>query len=189
MTRINLLPWRETLRKERQKSFFVAMGSASAAMILIILAIHLFVGSQIEYQNKRNRFIKMETEKVDLKIRQIRDIESEKSRLLARMHIIQQLQTQRPEIVHIFQELVKRLPEGVYLTHAEEQSGLLVLSGVAQSNARISTFMRQLDLSDWFKSPRLEVIQADEKDAVRTSRFKLAVLIVKQELVSDGQDS
>jgi len=183
MTRINLLPWRETLRTERQKSFFIAMGSASAAMILIILAIHLFVGSQIEYQNKRNSFIKIEIDKVDLKIRKIKDIENEKSRLLARMHIIQQLQTQRPEIVHIFQELVKRLPEGIYLTSAEEEAGSLVLSGIAQSNARISAFMRQLDLSDWFKSPRLEVIQADENDAVRTSRFKLAVRIVKQEPV------
>lgn len=189
MTRINLLPWRETLRTERQKSFFIAMGSASAAMILIILAIHLFVGSQIEYQNKRNSFIKMEIDKVDLKIRKIKDIENEKSRLLARMHIIQQLQTQRPEIVHIFQELVKRLPEGIYLTSAEEEAGSLVLSGIAQSNARISAFMRQLDLSDWFKSPRLEVIQADENDAVRTSRFKLAVRIVKQEPVSAGQES
>lgn len=189
MTRINLLPWRETLRKERQQRFFVAVGSASVAMVLIVLAIHLFVGSQIEYQNKRNRFIKMEIDKVDSKIQQIKDIENEKSRLLARMNIIQQLQTQRPEIVHVFQELAKRLPEGIYLTGAEEQAGSLVLSGVAQSNARISAFMRQLDLSDWFKSPRLEVIQADDKGAVRTSHFKLAVNIVKQEPVSEGQGS
>lgn len=163
------------------------MGSASAAMALIVFAIHLFVGGQIEYQNKRNNFIKSEINKVDSKIRQIKDIENEKARLLARMNIIQQLQTQRPEIVHVFQELAKRLPEGVYLTGAEEQGGSLVLSGVAQSNARISAFMRQLDLSDWFKSPRLEVIQADDKDAVRTSHFKLAVNIVKQEPVSEGQ--
>jgi len=189
MTRINLLPWRETLRKERQQRFFVAMGGASVAMVLVVLAIHLFVGSQIEDQNKRNRFIKLEIDKVDSKIQQIKDIESEKSRLLARMNIIQQLQTQRPEIVHVFQELAKRLPEGIYLTSAEEQGGSLVLSGVAQSNARISAFMRQLDLSDWFKSPRLEVIQADDKGTVRTSHFKLAVNIVKQELVSEGQGS
>lgn len=189
MTRINLLPWRETLRKERQQRFFIAMGTASAAMALIVFVIHLFVGGQIEYQNERNRFIKTETDKVDLKIRQIKDIEDEKARLLARMNIIQQLQTQRPEIVHVFQELAKRLPEGIYLTGAEEAGGSLVLSGIAQSNARISAFMRQLDLSTWFNSPRLEVIQADEKGTVRTSHFKLAVNIVKQQLVSDGQDS
>ncbi len=164
------------------------MGIAAASMAVLVIGLHLYVGNKIENQNKRNLFLKLEISKVESKIKRIKDIEDEKSRLLARMNIIQQLQTKRPEIVHIFDELVRSLPEGIYLTTATEKKRRLILSGVAQSNARISTLMRKLDQSEWFESPRLEVIQADEKGIARTSRFTLAVQISSIALAQEPQD-
>ncbi len=176
MTRINLLPWRETLRKERRQRFYSMLGGAAAAMGVIILGIHLYVGGLIDDQTRRNNFLKTEITQVEKKISEIKSLENEKQKLLARMDIIQQLQTQRPEIVHIFDEIPRRLPEGIYLTGITQENNTLLISGVAQSNARISAFMRQLDESPWFDSPRLEVIQSEDKDSVRTSRFKLSVV-------------
>ncbi len=190
MTRINLLPWRETLRRERRQRFYSMAGGAAAAMAVIVLGIHLYVGGLISDQNQRNHFLKTEISHVEKKISEIKSLESEKQKLLARMDIIQQLQTQRPEIVHIFDEIPRRLPEGIYLTEITQQSNTLLIGGVAQSNARISAFMRQLDESPWFDSPRLEVIQSEDKGSVRTSRFKLSVVKTKGKttLVEEQQD-
>lgn len=188
MSRINLLPWRETLRKERRQRFFTSMGITAGAAAGVVVAIHLYVGSLIEAQDRRNNFLKSEIAQVEKKIMAIRELEKEKQKLLARMEIIQQLQTQRPEIVHIFDELPRRLPEGIYLTGVEQRSRNLLISGVAQSNARISAFMRQLDASPWFTSPHLEVIESVDDHGVRTSHFKLSVLKAGQaETVNDAQ--
>ncbi len=176
MSHINLLPWRETLRKERRQRFFTLMGGVAGVAAIVVVGIHLYVGGLIESQNRRNNFLKSEIAQVEKKIMAIRELEKEKQKLLARMEIIQQLQTQRPEIVHIFDELPRRLPEGIYLTGVEQQSRHLLISGVAQSNARISAFMRQLDGSAWFTSPHLEVIESRDDHGVRTSHFKLSVL-------------
>jgi len=188
MSRINLLPWRETLRKERRQRFFTSMGITAGAAAGVVVVIHLYVGSLIEAQDRRNNFLKSEIAQVEKKIMAIRELEKEKQKLLARMEIIQQLQTQRPEIVHIFDELPRRLPEGIYLTGVEQRSRNLLISGVAQSNARISAFMRQLDASPWFTSPHLEVIESVDDHGVRTSHFKLSVLKAGQaETVNDAQ--
>ncbi len=124
MSRINLLPWRETLRKERRRRFYSIMGGAAFAMLLVVVAVHLYVSSLIDAQNRRNNFLKSEIAQVEKKIMAIRELEKEKQKLLARMEIIQQLQTQRPEIVHIFDELPRRLPEGIYLTEEESHETL-----------------------------------------------------------------
>lgn len=177
MTRINLLPWRETLRKERRQRFYTITSGVALLMGLVVMAMHLYINGLIEAQNQRNNFLKSEIAAVDKKIQTIKELEKEKQKLLARMEIIQQLQTQRPEIVHLFDELPRRLPKGIYLTGVKQAGKRLVISGVAQSNARISAFMRQLDASSWFTGPHLEVIESLDNQGIRTSRFKLSVLM------------
>lgn len=185
MTCINLLPWREMRRKEQQRQFFSIAGGAAVLMGVIVFYVHIHIGGLIEAQEQRNRFLEKEIAKVDEKIAEIRTLKAKKQQLLARMNIIQQLQTRRPEIVHVFDELVRAVPGGMYLTKVTQQGSSLVIEGVAQSNARISSFMRNLDASGWFADPRLEVIEADDKERVRTSRFKLRV---SQAGSGDGSD-
>ncbi|MCC6303275.1 MAG: PilN domain-containing protein, partial [Gammaproteobacteria bacterium] len=172
MTSINLLPWREIRRKEQQRQFFSVAAGAAVLMALIVFYIHIHVGGMIDLQSMRNKFLEEEIAKVEAKIVEIKTIEAKKAQLLARMNIIQQLQTRRPAIVHVFDELVKAVPSGMYLTNVSQQGRQLVIEGAAQSNARVSAFMRNLDASDWFTNPRLEVIEADSKDLARTSHFK-----------------
>lgn len=175
MTCINLLPWREMRRKEQQRQFFSIAGGAAVLMAMIVFYIHIHVGGLIDGQIQRNTFLEGEIAKVEEKIAEIRTLKAKKQQLLARMNIIQQLQTRRPEIVHLFDELVKAIPGGMYLTKVTQQGKSIVIEGVAQSNARVSSLMRNLAGSDWFDNPRLEVIEAADKETVRTSNFKLSV--------------
>ena len=175
MTRINLLPWREIRRKEERRQFISIAGGAAVLMALILFYVHIHVGGIIEDQERRNKFMQDEIAKVDAQIAEIRTLEAKKQQLLARMDIIQQLQTRRPEIVHVFDELARAVPSGMYLTRVSQQGGVLIVEGVAQSNARVSSFMRNLDHSPRFTGPRLDVIEADGKEQSRNSRFKLTV--------------
>ncbi len=184
MTRINLLPWREARRKEQQRQFFSMTAGAALAMGAIVLYIHVYIGGLIDHQNQRNNFLEREIAKVEKKIAEIKDLKSEKEKLLARMNIIQELQTRRPEIVHLFDELARSIPSGLYLTEARQEGRTITLKGVAQSNARVSSFMRNLDRSAWFTKPRLEVIEADDENQVRTSRFVLTVQQASQIVTS-----
>lgn len=175
MTRINLLPWREIRRKEQRRQFFSVAAGASILMGMIVLYIHIHVSGLITAQEQRNKYMRDEIAAVDAKIAEIKSLETKKQQLLARMNIIQELQTRRPEIVHIFDELVRAVPAGLYLTRISQQGDNIVIEGVAESNARVSAFMRNLDGSEWFVAPRLDVIEADAKSATRSSVFKLTV--------------
>lgn len=181
MTRINLLPWRQMARKEKQREFFSIGIGAIILMGAILLYVHLHMASRISDQNIRNEFMEGEIERVDNQIKEIKGLEAERDRLLARMKVIQQLQASRSRIVHLIDELEKRLPESVYLTVTKQANGELLLQGVAPSNASVSNFMRNLEASEWFESPRLEVIQAVEKvdektkEVLRGSQFTLHV--------------
>lgn len=175
MTRINLLPWREALRKERKRQFVSILGGAAFLMLAIIGYVHFHVDGMIDYQNSRNSFLESEIAKVEEKIKEIRELEAQKKQLLNRMNIIQELQTRRPMVVHMLDKLVKALPEGLFLTKVDQNGAELTLEGMAQSNARVSAFMRNLDGSDWFASPKLEVIQVQDKDGSRSSKFTLKV--------------
>ncbi len=182
MTRINLLPWRETQRKEKQRQFISVAVSAIVLMGMILLYIHLHIGSQIKAQNARNDYLKKEIASVENKIKEIRALETQKKNLLSRMNVIQQLQGKRPEIVHLFYEIMKNVPTGIYLLSISQNGSTLEIDGIAQSNTRISAFMRNLALTDWLKDPRLEVIKAQkDQGSVRTSSFKLYVQQVQQE--------
>jgi type IV pilus assembly protein PilN len=163
MPRINLLPWREGQRKERKLAFMVALGVAAIAAIVTTFAVYLMFDSMISGQERRNAMLTAQIKKLDKQIEEINDLESEKQKFIARMEIIEKLQRSRPEIVHVFDQIVKTLPDGVYLTGVQQiGSGSvkrLKFEGVAQSSTRVSTFMRNIDASQWLRNPELEVVQ------------------------------
>jgi type IV pilus assembly protein PilN len=181
MPRINLLPWREELRKQRNKDFGVTAVVVALLMGAIVGLVHFYYVQEIEFQQRRNALLASETAKLDKKIKDIKNIEGEKARLLARMQIIQQLQTSRPEIVHLLDEFVTTLPEGVYYTSVQQKGRALSMQGVAQSNARVSSLMRQLDASDYLENPVLVQITATTgkrkgaTEDLRLSNFRLNI--------------
>ena len=175
MTQINLLPWREARRKEREREFAVMAGGASVLAAIIVFYVHLQISGIIDNQEARNSFLAQETAALDKEIIEIKNLSAEKARLLARMNVIQDLQLSRPEIVHLFSELAATLPEGVHYTAIKQQGAVLTVGGIAQSNARVSTLMRNLENSPWLEKPVLDVIETTEKDKARTTRFVLRV--------------
>jgi type IV pilus assembly protein PilN len=175
MTRINLLPWREAQRKERKREFVSILGGAAFLMLAIIGYVHFHVSGMIDYQKSRNSFLEKEIAEVDKKIKEIKDLEAQKKQLLNRMNVIQELQTRRPMVVHMMDQLARSIPDGVYLTKIGQKNQNLTLEGMAQSNARVSAFMRNLDSSNWFSNPKLNVIQVAQQDNTRASKFTLNV--------------
>ena len=181
MAHINLLPWREKLRKQRQREFGLM---AIAALLVTVAGMgywHFFVQGQIDHQKDRNRFLEGEIAKVDEQIREIRDLERTRRKLVSRMKVIEDLQVSRPQIVHLFDELVTVVPDGAFLTQLVQQGRNLVLNGRAQSNARVSTYMRNIEASPWLANPKLKIIQSDAKNRNQTegSAFQLALKQVK----------
>lgn len=173
MARINLLPWRDELRKERQKQFLILLGVCAGLSLVVIGLVHINVAGIIDNQLSRNKFMEGEITKLNDRIKEIENLEQEKARLLARMNVIQQLQGSRPQVVHVFDELVTTLPEGVYLTSIKNTGKSLQLSGFAQSNARVSSYMRNVDSAEWIDDPSLKVIETKDKDGRRISQFQL----------------
>jgi type IV pilus assembly protein PilN len=159
MATLNLLPWREERRKELLRQFLTMTGLSIIFMLLLILAVHLHFGRLINAQEARNSFLKNEITAVEKKIREIDGLAKEKKRLLARMDVIQQLQRNRPGIVHLFEEMVKVIPEGAYIESLKQNGTSLTITGVAQSNARISAYMRNIDASPWLTKPSLNIIE------------------------------
>jgi len=187
MTRINLLPWRELLRKEREREFYSIAGGAAVLMMLVMVYIHFHMAGVIDTQNGRNTFLGEEIQKVEEQIKKIKGLQAEKAQLLARMKVIEELQGQRPQMVHLFDELVKAVPDGVYLTSLKQTGSGITIEGVAQSNARVSAFMRNIDASKWVAQPRLNVIQAiDGKDGQKGSKF---ILDIKQVMEGESPGS
>ena len=162
MPRINLLPWRDAQRKERKLAFLVALGVAALAAGVASFAAYLMYGSMIEAQERRNTQLSMAIKKLDKEIEEINSLESAKQKFIARMEIIEKLQRSRPEIVHVFDESVRTLPEGVYLTSVKQNGMRLKFEGIAQSSTRVSSFMRNIDGSQWLRNPELEVVQTSK---------------------------
>jgi type IV pilus assembly protein PilN len=159
MPRINLLPWREAQRKDRKLAFLVALGVAALAAGVTAFAAYLMYGSMIEAQERRNSELRVAIKTLDKEIEEINSLESAKQKFIARMEIIEKLQRSRPEIVHVFEEIVRTLPEGVYLTSVKQNGMRLKFEGIAQSSTRVSSFMRNIDGSQWLRNPELEVVQ------------------------------
>ncbi len=183
MAKINLLPWRAELRAQLKKQFYIVLAGACFVGAGMVYLYDLKIQSDIEYQVQNNNKIVEETKKMDDAIKEIDSLKSKRSRLIERMEVIQNLQGNRSVIVHQFDELVRAIPDGVYLTSMEKKGDKFSIEGVADANNRVSNLMRNLDKSDWFASSSLtSVTSKDDKklDEETTSNFKLSVMEEKQ---------
>jgi type IV pilus assembly protein PilN len=159
MPRINLLPWREEQRRERKIAFAISLGVAAAAACITAFGGYLFFGSLISAQEARNARLKTEIQQLDKQIEKINSLELEKRKFIARMQVIEKLQRSRPEIVHLFDEVARTMPDGAYLTTIKQTGTRLRIEGVAQSSTRVSALMRNIDSSQWLRKPELEVVE------------------------------
>jgi len=159
MPRINLLPWRESERKRKRQEFYLSLGAAVATAALVVLVGYWQMNAEIAHQKDRNQVLVDEIAVLDKQIEEINGLDAQKRRLLARMEIIETLQRSRPEIVHIFDEMVRILPEGVYLNFLKQTGTRFEVRGVAQSSTRVSSFMRNIDASEWFSDPALKIVE------------------------------
>ncbi len=177
MARINLLPWREERRNQRQQEFYALLGAVALGAAGVLLIVTLFLGSQISLQADRITTLKSEIEELDARILKIEELERTRSRLLQRKAIIEELQASRSQMVHLFDELVRTIPEGVRLESIKQAGATLTLEGDAQSNARVSAYMRSLDASPWMKDPDLQVVRADDENPRARYTFTLRVTL------------
>ena len=180
MTTIHLLPWREARRKQQQQDFIIMLAVAAAIGIAVFFGWKLVVDGKVENQLSRNRYIERELSQLDQQIKEISELEKRRADLVSRMNVIQDLQNNRPYIVYMFDQLVRTLPDGVYYTSIERKGGIFTISGIADSNNRISALMRNLSESDWFKDPDLRTVAA----AADGSQENVFTLTVSQELPS-----
>ena len=175
MAKINLRPWREELRAEKQKQFVVMiLGAAIVAGGLVFLW-KSDMDNRIAYQQSRNAYIETAAKKLDQQIREIESLKQKRDELLARMQVIQDLQGKRPVIVRVFDELVRTLPDGLYYTDLKRAGDRVSIVGMAESNSRISTLMRQFEESLWFADPNLSNVSAADSRRAGYSQFNLSV--------------
>lgn len=187
MTKINLLPWREAHRKEKNNEYYVTLAICGLIAAAGVFGGYKFFDDKIAFQDKRNDRLNREIAMLQEQLEEIKTLEETKANLLSRMEIIQELQGQRPVIVHTFQDIATNLPDGVFLTSMKQLDDKhLVLEGRAESNARVSALMRQMDQSEYFKEPKLEVIAADKK--LGHSTFKLSLLQVTPQAEEESLD-
>lgn len=173
MPRINLLPWRTELRQRRKKEFFVALAGTLLVGAAVVYASKLTVQGWTSAQRDRNQILRTEITELDKQIAEITGLESQRERLLARMQVITQLQRSRPEIVHLFDELVNTIPEGVNLIEVVQQGDRINLRGTAQSSTRVSALMRNIDGSEWLRNPGLDVVETVTSGVDRNAQFRL----------------
>ena len=186
MANINLLPWREAQRNERNK---VKLGICIVMWVLaglIVLAGKAYMDYRIEHQQARNKFVQSEIDALSKIIREIEDLKEKRDALLARMEVIQNLQQNRAQIVHVFDDLVSKVPNGVFYDTITKTQSSLRIGGKAQSNGRVSALMRNLEASDRFTEPNLNVVDVIDANGVAISQFDL--LVKEQRKGSDGED-
>lgn len=174
-TRINLLDWRQQRRDRHKKQFFTLLGLGAASSIALVVIGLLTATAAIEHQNARNTYLKQQIAETDQKIKEIKDLQKTRDSLLARMQVIEQLQANRSATVHFFDEIVNTVPDGITLTGIKQSGKGVTIEGIADSNGRISTYMKNLAASQWFSDPKLIVITTGEKDKQRKSSFTLQV--------------
>lgn len=189
MPKINLLPWRDELRAQRRNQFYMAMGGAFGVAGVLVLIGVLLMNAVIDAQYDRNKLLEDEIVKLDKRIEEILDLEQKKDRLVARMKIIEQLQQSRPEVVHLFEDLARSLPDGVYLKSMKQTGNQLEIVGRAESNTRVSAFMRNIDKAEWLKNPDLRVVEVkgDKQSGERASEFTVTAQQVRIQMDEEEQ--
>lgn len=174
-TRINLLDWRAARRERRKRGFYAMLSAAAGGAALVVVLGSLLVGQAIDGQQARNRYLQQQIVEVDRQIKQVHELERLRADLLSRMRVIEQLQASRSATVHFFDEIVNTLPDGVYLTALKQSGDEVTIDGVAESNGRVSAYMKNLDHSPWFSNPRLVVIKTSVQNHQRRADFTLRV--------------
>ncbi len=186
MARINLLPWRAERRKLRQKEFLTMLGLSAIAGVVLWFLINTYYNNQISGQNERNAYLQGQIAQVDKQITEIDKLDKSKTKLLARKQVIEQLQANRSQMVHLFDALVRTIPDGVILTSIKQEGDKLTLEGRSQSNARVSTYMRTLEGSGWMTKPDLSIIEAKAGDPSLPYTFTLSVLLANPNAPKDA---
>jgi len=181
MAKINLLPWRTERRKLREREFYMMLGAAAVVAVLAVFVWVWWMNARLDNQDARNAYMKDQIHQLDDKLTEIKRLEETKSKLLARKQIIEQLQANRSQMVHLFNELVKTIPDGVRLNTMKQNGDTLTLTGVAQSNASVATYMRNLDNSQWLKRSDLQQTIAKGNDKRDRFEFGLTVKLTSPE--------
>ncbi|CAH0991874.1 hypothetical protein SIN8267_01989 [Sinobacterium norvegicum] len=175
MATINLLPWREEQREEQKKEFLTICGVSVLAAILVVVAYYSVVDKAVTDQQSRNDFVQRHITDLDDQVKEIKELKAKRKLMLDRMKVVQDLQGTRPYIVHLFDELVGAIPDGLFLTQVESTSGVISLTGTAESSQRVSSLMRALEASDWFKGPNLTEVNANRAFGEQGNDFKMTV--------------
>lgn len=179
MAKINLLPWRDEYRREKQQEFIGVLGAVAA---LTALGVYLWISSingAIDTQKQRNDILTQEIRALDQRVKEIDQLKKRRAELLARMKVIQGLQGERPLIVRYFDELVRAVPEGVYLRTLKRNGDKVDVTGITESNVRVSAFMRNLDASEWFANPNLRSVKAAPQYGEQASEFTMSFATTK----------
>ena len=177
MAKINLLPWREERRQELKKEFLVVLGGVAVLGVALILLANMVVSGSVSAQQARNNYMQRHIDELNAQVKEIQELEKKKQELLDRMKVIQELQGNRPIIVRIFDELVRTLPDGAFYRKLDRAADKISLEGVAESNNRISSLMRNLDRSEWFEAPNLTAVKASPEFGDQASTFGLSFKI------------
>ena len=185
MARINLLPWRAERRRQRQKEFLAMLAFSGVLALALSFIIISFYNGQITGQNERNAYLKKQISDVDAQIKEIEELDDKKSKLLARKEVIEQLQANRSKMVHLFDSLVRTIPDGVILTSVKQEGDKLTLQGRSQSNARVSNYMRNLESAGWMTKPELSIIEAKSGDPGLPYVFTLTVMLANPNAPKD----
>ncbi|TQV74625.1 PilN domain-containing protein [Aliikangiella marina] len=188
MANINLLPWREELRQEKQRQFLSVLGLVAILGVVVSWTIYTYYDSELDNQRARNKFLQSEIQKLDSKIKEIETLENERQQLVERMNLIQDLQKSRPQIVHVFDEIVMNMPEGVNLASVERKGDDLIFNGVAESSPRISKFMRNISTSKWLRLGPLETISGDKDSGANRKNFLLRTKISSPTVEGEVQE-
>lgn len=186
MANINLLPWREAQRRERNRATLIICGAMWGVACLLVFAGKVFMDSRIDHQKARNAYIQSEIDALSKVIREIEDLKEKRDALLSRMQVIQDLQKNRSQIVHVFDDLVSKLPNGVYYDTITKTQNSLGIKGKAQSNGRVSALMRSLDASDWFANATLNVVDVVDQNGASVSQFDV---LVKEQRKDDNENA
>jgi len=182
MIRINLLPHRELKRKRQQKEFFVMLAGVVGIGAGIWFVVHSYFDNRLHEQEGRNNYLKSEIAKLDKQIEEIADLKNQTAALIARKNVVEQLQANRNQTVLLLDQLVRQLPDGLYLTSVKQKGNTVTIVGMAQSNARVSTFMRNLDASPYLEKPVLiEIHAVTDKTAGHMNQFNLSVSLTPQQ--------
>lgn len=186
MTRINLLPWREWERQRTRQQFFYVLALAVILGIGIVFWANRISASAVADQQARNEYLHRQLAQMDRRIATIRSLKSTRDALLARMQVIEKLEQSRPTVVHLFDQLVRTAPDGLYLTSVDNRSGNLKISGVADSPAVVSTYMRQIAGSPWMGAPNLQIVRTHARGNEKSSDFTVTTKVTNPQENAGG---